>query len=196
MAGRQDEATKSPSRPDQARGGRRGKDTASADEHAAKAVGCRHLEHGLDDFAVEIASIPPQNQRLAFESVQAVKHRLHEVFRIVGLRKDAHFLAQARSARLLVSEGGCGNGLDHAGIPCIIEYVLLARPTASCNGVCSAFLCKPDDVARSLAIIPGADNHFLDVEASGAQASRERVVGPGRPDGEDAPGPKRRAGRL
>ena len=127
VAGRQDETAKGARCADEVRGGGRGQYAALAHQHPAKAIGRRHLQHDLDDFAVEVAPVAADDQGLPRKSVEAVEHRLDEIFGIMGLREDAYLLAQARRAGLLVREGLGRNGLDHAGIPLVSVLVSMAR---------------------------------------------------------------------
>ena len=136
VAGRQDEAAKGAGRADQVRCGGGGQDAALTHDDATKAVGGGHFQHDLDDFAVEIASVAAHDQRFADKAVEAVEHRLDEIFRIMGLLEDADLLAQAGRARLLVIERRRRNSLNHPKSPELHFRRLMARQCCTAQSSC------------------------------------------------------------
>ncbi len=95
VAGREHDAAEGLVFADDVGGRRRRQDAAAADQHAAEAVGRRHLDDDLDDFAVVVAAVAADHQGLALEAVETVEDRLDEVLGIVRLLEDRNLLAKA-----------------------------------------------------------------------------------------------------
>jgi hypothetical protein len=108
-------------------GGGRREEPALSDQHAPEAIGRRHLDRGLDHFAIMEAPVAANHQRLALEAFERIEDRLDEVLGIVLLLEGRHFLAQAGSAGLLVGEGLRGDSLDHRASHQVSRSFLYSR---------------------------------------------------------------------
>lgn len=93
-------------------GGRRRQNAAAADEYAAEAVGGRHLDGDLNDFAVVEAAVAADHQGLTGKAFERVEDRLDEVLGIVLLLEHRNLLAQARRAGFLIAIG-CGGDCSY-----------------------------------------------------------------------------------
>ena len=113
VAGGEDDAAESAEMADEPRDRRRRQDAALADHDPAEAVGGGDLRHDLDRLAVEEAPVAADHQRLAVEAFERIEDRLDEILKISRLLEDGHFLAQTRSAGLLVGKRFCRDGFDH-----------------------------------------------------------------------------------
>ncbi len=98
-------------RADKRRDGRRRQNAALADHDAAEAVGGGDLQNGLDRFAIEVAAVPADDERLALIAFKAVENRLDEILEVMALLENRDFLSQARSARTLIDERRGGDRL-------------------------------------------------------------------------------------
>ena len=125
VAGREDDAAVGPVFADHAGGGRRGEQTALADQYFRDAIGGRHAENDLDGLPVVIAAVTAQHERAARERRPGVEDRLDEVFQVVRRLEDPDLLAQAGGAGALVGKGLGVNGCDVHGA---------VRP--ACLGMC------------------------------------------------------------
>ncbi len=76
-------------------GGWRRKNAALTHHDAPEAIGGGHLDELLDHFAVIIASVAADHERLAGKTFQHIENRLDEVFSVIGLLENRNLLAQA-----------------------------------------------------------------------------------------------------
>ncbi len=102
VAGRKHHAAESLVFADHVGGCRRRKNAALTHHDAAKTVGGGNLDQLLDHFAIVIATVAADHERLAGKTFQHIEDRLDEVFSVVLLLEHRNLLAQARSARLLI----------------------------------------------------------------------------------------------
>jgi hypothetical protein len=117
MAGGQDQPTDRAALPDHVAGSGGREDAACADDGAVKTGGGGHADRGLDDGAVMVAPVAADHQRCAAFPFDHIEHRLDEIFGIIGLGEDPHFLAQARCAGFLIGERRGGVGAQHQSVP-------------------------------------------------------------------------------
>nr|GEU28481.1 hypothetical protein [Tanacetum cinerariifolium] len=98
VAGRQHDAARRAMLADHAAHGRGGQHAALPHQHPGVAMGGRHAQDDLDRFAVMVAAVAADDQRLAGHVAQRVEHALHEILEVAGLLEDGNLLAQAGRA--------------------------------------------------------------------------------------------------
>ena len=116
VAGRQHEAAAGLVLPNHIRRGGRGQNAPLPHQHARIAIGRRDADHLLDHGAIVITAIAAHHQSRLVGPIDHIKHALDKVFRVIGLRKHLHLLAQPGRARFLPRERRGGMGDDRGGL--------------------------------------------------------------------------------